>query len=293
MVRCTLDGASRRRRLLYRMVVLALTMLPAPMAGAQDVVKPLKSGRLAVSFAYHFELLDAALQRSIPRYGAYVERPFTEPMSPLRDQKEGVTGELINILIAEPGIPALDGGMIRVPIALDRGLHGTRIAFITKGSQGRFDNIKTVDDLRRFTVGQGVGWGDVKVYEHNRIQVETAPNYESLLNMLQFGRFDLFPRGAAEVAGEFAAYREQHPGLAIEQNLVIKYRFPQFFYVSRNAARVAERIVHGLMEMQHDGEFDAIFHKHFGRIIDDLKINQRVVIELDNPFLPPETRVTP
>jgi hypothetical protein len=251
-----------------------------------DVVKPLKAGRLAVSFAYHYELLDEALKRSVPAYGAYREEPFLETMSAGRDQIEGPRGELINLLIANVGIAALDDGMIHVPVPLDRGLLGTRISFIRQDQQAALDQVKTLEDLRHFTLGQGEGWGDVKILEHNGLKIETATEYRSLLDMLEHDRFTLFPRGATEVIAEYRTYHADHPQLAIEQHLVIRYPNPQYFYVAKNAPRLAERIEHGLKAMLEDGTFDAIYEKHFSAALAELKLDQRTVIELKNPFLP-------
>jgi ABC-type amino acid transport substrate-binding protein len=266
-------------------LLLAAGLLPAT-AAAQDIVKPLKAGRLAVSFAYQFELLDAALQRSVSKYGPYKEEPYLETMSAGRDQIEGPRGELINLLIANVGVSALDDGMIHVPVPLDRGLLGTRISFIRADQQAELDKVKSLEDLRHVMLGQGEGWGDVKILQHNGLGVETAPDYNSLLDMLEKGRFVLFPRGATEVTAEFQTYREKHPNLAIDQRLVIRYPNPQYFYVAKNAPRLAERIEFGLKAMLKDGSFDAIYNKHFAAALAELKLDQRTVIDIENPFLP-------
>ncbi len=277
--------------MLWRYIGILLLLTMTPVAKAVDVVKPLKEERLRVSLAYQFDLLDQALKRSVPKYGPYEERPYTEPMAPARDQREGPRGELINILVAEAGvIRAFDEGMIRIPVSLDKGLHGSRIAFIMKGNQERLNNVKTIEDLRKFTIVQGAGWGDLKVYEHNKIPVSTAVTFDSLLLMLQRGRVELFPRGVNEITAEFDAYRSKFPNLAIEQHLLIKYPFPQYFYVSKSAPRLAERITFGLHEMIKDGSFDALFKKHFAKVIADLQLERRTVIALDNPLLPPSLR---
>ena len=281
-----LGPAAIRRFAAAVVMALGVCFLPAAVQAQGDVVKPLKAGRLAISFAYHFELLDAALQRSVSRYGPYREEPYLETMSAGRDQIEGPRGELINLLVANVGIAALDDGMIHVPVPLDRGLLGTRISFIRHDMQAQLGQVKTLEDLRRVSLGQGEGWGDVKILEHNGLTVETAPDYLSLLEMLEHGRFALFPRGATEVIAEFQTYRDKHPDLAIDQHLVIRYPNPQYFYVAKNAPRLAERIEFGLKAMLADGSFDAIYNKHFAAALAELKIDQRTVIEIENPFLP-------
>ena len=288
--RTTSRSLSRRAAIRHLTVAVALAwggFSLSPLARAEDdVVKPLKAGRLAISFAYQYELLDAALKRGVPVYGAYREEPYLETMSAGRDQIEGPRGELINLLIANVGIAALDEGMLHVPVPLDRGLLGTRISFIKKDQQAALDQVKTLEDLQHFALGQGEGWGDVKILAHNGLKIETAPEYSSLLDMLEHGRFVLFPRGATEVVAEFATYHKDHPDLAIDQHLVIRYPNPQYFYVAKNAPRLAERIEYGLKAMLKDGSFDAIYQKHFAAALAELKLEQRTVIQLENPFLP-------
>ena len=114
----TFRRAAIRRLVAVVAIVLGAALLPGAAAAQGDVVKPLKAGRLAVSFAYQYELLDAALQRSVSRYGPYREEPYLETMSAGRDQIEGPRGELINLLIANVGIAALDeGSAIRPDVA--------------------------------------------------------------------------------------------------------------------------------------------------------------------------------
>ena len=67
---------------------------------------------------------------------------------------------------------------------------------------------------------------------------------------------------------------------------MIHYPFPQYFYVSKSEPRLAERLAYGLNQMVEDGTFDAIFDKHFGATLAALKLDQRTIIELENPFLP-------
>jgi ABC-type amino acid transport substrate-binding protein len=176
--------------------------------------------------------------------------------------------------------------MIPVPFPIDKGLLGYRISLVDKHGQDRFSRVNNIEDLRQLRVGQGSGWSDVRIYEHQGIPIETTPDYESLVLMLLHGRFDLFPRGLWEIAPELAAYGRRYPDLVVEQHLLLHYPFFETFYVSRSAPRLASRITAGLERMLADGCFDALFAKQFGKILADLHLRQRVVIELPNPSLP-------
>jgi hypothetical protein len=271
---------------LLRSVFAGLQLALATTSGATDVVKPFKAESDLVRYAYHYELLDAALKRTTAEYGPYVMQPYTEPISSARGAQEAIRGELLNVYFSDVGHRNIDEGMIPIPYPVDKGLLGYRICLITRQNQARIDRIHTIDQLRTLKVGQGRGWGDVKIFEHNRIPLDSTGAYESLFAMLARGRFDLFPRGATEVEQELAAYGPRYPELAIDRHLLIRYPFSQFFYVSKSAPRLAARLEDGLEQMIRDGSFDALFDKHFAKRLARLNLGQRVVIELENPYLP-------
>jgi hypothetical protein len=265
---------------------MLMLIATASSALAIDVVKTLKPQQDTVRYAYHFELLDEVLKKTVAQYGNYVEQPYTAPMSSARQNQEAVEGKLINVLISDVGHQELDEGMIPVQFPIDKGLLGYRVALIAMSNQNKINSVNNIEQLRTLIVGQGTHWGDVRIYEYNHVPIETVANYESLFPMLLRGRFDLFPRGVTEVLPELAAYRGQYPDLAIEEHLLIKYPFAQYFYVSKSELHLAERIKDGLEQMAKDGSFDTLFNKHFAKSLIDLRLGQRTVIELENPFLP-------
>lgn len=91
-------------------------------------------------------------------------------------------------------------------------------------------------------------------------------------------------RGAAE----YAAQHEHHPELAIEQTLLLVYRYPVFFYVSRNSPQLAKRLHAGLEQMQADGSFDRFFFDYYRPVLEQAKLPGRRELWLDPPPLPPQ-----
>ena len=274
-----------RRRFLIGLLMLAF---PPCRVLADDAVRPLESKEFA-SWSiddYELALLREVLERTRPDYGPYEEQPFTEKVSDARVIQLAIDGRLVNILAAGVGQPPLEQQMIPVPFPIDKGLLGWRVSLIDRRNQDRFSRVNNIEELRRFRVGQGSDWADVRIYEYNRIPVETTSNFESLFLMLLHGRFDLFPRGLSEIARELAAYGKRYPEIAIEQHLVLHYPFCDAYYVSRSAPHLAARLTAGLERMVADGSFDALFAKYYGKRLADLDLRQRVVIELKNPYLP-------
>lgn len=275
------------RRLLIGLLMLAV--LPCG-AAADDVVKLVTFPRLRPGAInpYDLALLHEALERTRRDYGAYEVQPFTEDVSFGRAIELAIEGRLVNVLSAGVGqsAPSPERDMIPVAFPIDKGLLGYRVAFIDRRSQDRLSRVHGIEELRQLRVGQGSGWGDVRIYEHERIPVETTYDYESLVLMLLHGRFDLFPRGLWEVAPELAEYGTRYPDLAVEQHLLLHYPFFEAFYVTRSTPRLADRLTAGLERMVADGSFDVFFARHFRKLLADLNLRQRVVVELENPFLP-------
>lgn len=275
------------RRLLIGLLMLAI--LPC-WAAADDVVKLVTFPRVRPGAInpYDLALLHEKLERTRRDYGAYELQPFTENVSVGRAIELAIEGRLVNVLSAGVGqsAPSPEQDMIPVPFPIDKGMLGYRVALIDRRNRDRLSRVHGIEDLRQLRVGQGSGWGDVRIYEHERIPVETTYDYESLVLMLLHGRFDLFPRGLWEVAPELAAYATRYPDLAVEQHLLLHYPFLEAFYVSRSSPRLAGRLTAGLERMVADGSFDALFAGHCRKLLADLHLRQRVVIELENPFLP-------
>ena len=233
-----------------------------------------------------WDFLIAALNHTTPTYGPYVIDAYSEPMSTQREIEEVISGRLINVIASDPGHPDLNAQSIPIAIPIDKGLLGYRVALIRRDNQARINEVNDIQGLRLLSLGQGQDWGDVPVYRFNRIPLVTASHYDQLFPMLVHRRFDLFPRGALEITPELISFRTQYPEMAIDTHLLIRYPYAQFFYVNKSDPLIAQRIKDGLEAMRKDGSFDALFQKSFGQAIADLHLERRVVIELNNPFLP-------
>jgi hypothetical protein len=281
----------RRRSLTALMAILCCSLVGGvSLAEAQsnallqpeDVVRRPEYGRFLVSEKYTYQLLDAALERSVERYGPYRAEPLLTETSVARLRKEAVKGDLVNVLVGPP----VSDDVFPIDIPLDKGLMGYRVAFIRANEQGRVDQVRDIEDLRQLRVGHGAQWFDTPILEHNNLNVVKAMELEPLFQMLEHGRFDLLPRGITELLPEYDHYVKGSPTLAIDQHLLIHYPQAKYVYVSPSAPRLAQRIRYGLEEMQKDGSFDRLFDRYFSRPIADLRLGQRTLIELDNPSLP-------
>jgi hypothetical protein len=189
-------------------------------------------------------------------------------------------------MASNAGHPELNAAAIPVPIPIDKGLLGYRVALITRDEQAELDTIHDLAGLRTLRIGQGADWGDIPVYRAAGVPLVTASRYDLLFAMLADHRFEMFPRGIVEIMQEMKAFHPRYPEMQIDTHLLIRYPYAQFFYVNRSDPLLAKRILDGLEAMLKDGSFEALFRKQYSNGIADLHLDRRVVIDLKNPSLP-------
>lgn len=236
-------------------------------------------------------VLRAALQHTAASHGAFTVTAWHEPMSVARMVQELAKPKGSINIIARATDRELESRFQPIRIPIDRGLMGMRLLLVRKSDLPRFAAVRTLQDLRRLSAGQGLGWVDARVLSAAGISVVETPRPENLYGMLEAARFDFFPRALDEAPGEFDANRKARPGIVIEPTLLLRYPLPRYFFVRRDAegAKLAERITAGMEAMLRDGSLLALFRKHKGPLVEQAQLGKRHVIELQNPALPPET----
>ena len=176
-----------------------------------------------------------------------------------------------------------------VYIPLFRGLLGMRVAIVKAQNRELFRSVTSLQDLKRFTAGQGKTWPDTKILKANQLPVVTTLKYPNLFPMLEGERFDYFPRGVNEPWDEIANHSELN--LTVEPHLVIKYTAPLYFFVNKNSHTLHKQLNDALNEMIADGTFNAMFlaDSQVQTVLSKANLSSRRVIELDNPTLSSNT----
>ena len=179
--------------------------------------------------------------------------------------------------------------MLPIRIPMYKGLLGYRIFMIKSGSQGKFSGIQSISDLNRISIGQGRFWADTEILESNGVEVIKVTQYDSLFHMLDGGRFDAFPRGIHEPWDEMPRWPDLQ--LDVEENLMLAYMNPFYFFVSKNKPELAEKVELGLRLAIEDGSFDRYFLNYptIKSVLSKSNVKNRHIISLTNPLLPSET----
>lgn len=169
-----------------------------------------------------------------------------------------------------------------VPFPIMKGAFGLRLALVHNTQKNQFESVKTVEDLQFFIPGQMHIWTDAKIFKHNDINVYDSPSYEVLFEMLAKKRFDYFPRAIVEVGAELAG-RTEMP-ITLDQHILIHYPTALYFYTY--SQQLSELVLTGLDTIVKSGEFEQLFQAHHATQMQHLKLEQRTVINLENPFAP-------
>ena len=234
---------------------------------------------------YTIKIVELALARVDTRYKVQIDADQTRTQA---RYIEDVNAGKVDLMWAATD-ENFEKVLLPVRIPLLKGLLGHRIFLIHKNDQYKFDQVNTLEDLKRLKLGQGTTWADTKILESNGLSVVKTNKYESLLYMLDGGRFDAFPRGIQEPWTEV----NKIPGLqlAVEKRIMLVYKMPFYLFVARDNRKLARDLEEGLNSIIADGTFDQVFFADpsIRKAVELADLKNRKVFYLDNPNLPPET----
>ena len=237
-------------------------------------------------YAYHWRVLRAALEVTRSKYGDYrlePGQPMSEKLQVVEMQRPQVG---LNTLVLD-ATQTLEEVLLPVKIPVDKGLLGYRVFLIQAEDQPRFAGVQSLEQLRQLRFGQQREWSDVAVYQAAGLPVVTGSSYEGLFHMLMLRRFDAFGRGVSEVNGELAHWRKQYPQMTIENELLLYYPLPVYFWFARtDEGRLrAQRVEEGMRTLMADGTLDRLFSEEYAATIQQLGLDSRRTLKIANPHL--------
>ena len=271
---------------MYKLLISCLVLLIAGATQANDLVIRVNDNGTDPNAAYSLKMIQLAIDHIDTKYKIEVVR---DNFSQTRVNEEVRTNGVLNMVWASSEA-TIESELHPIRICLYKGLLGYRIFIINKSNQYKFDQVNSLDDLRKLTVGQGKTWADTKILQANGFKVIAATKYPNLFYMLDGGRFDAFPRGVHEPFGELAQ-RPELKDLTVEKKLMISYRMPFYLFTSNENKKLAADINLGLERAIADGSFDQLFYNdpNVKDVLAKANMKERKVFYIDNPLLSKET----
>jgi hypothetical protein len=234
---------------------------------------------------YKIELIVEAFEITRPEFGHY-EISVIKGENP-NDQRKALLvseGKLINLVWANPGSPISKAKVTEIPVDILYGLLGYRIC-LKNANHSALNNVESLKSLMNIKIGQSEEWPDVNIYRANQIKPVLTSGLSSLFEMLGYKRFDCLPLGANEVVHVYEEKKQQYPFLAIDDQLLIYYKFPLYFYISKAHPKIAARLELGLKKLQANGDFQAIFRHYHEHDLKILNLRNRHLVCLESPFI--------
>ncbi|WP_420936065.1 amino acid ABC transporter substrate-binding protein [Alteromonas sp. A081] len=175
---------------------------------------------------------------------------------------------------------------IRIPIA--KGLIGLRVFAIQSQKSAKFSQIESIADLRELVPIQGEDWPDTKILQANGFNVFTVPEFDKAYDFLSQGKGDFFPRSVIEITPELDTLGKS-ANISLEPSLAIYYPTAMYYFVSNNNKTLAHLIETGLRRAIDDGSFETFFQSTYMPILNELNMDERTILTIDNPLLPDDT----
>lgn len=232
---------------------------------------------------YNNQLLALALDKTVVTHGSYQLVP-SKPMNLKRAMEEIVKGKLVNFLVK---LSANKDDLSRfgyVNFPVDLGIVGYRAFFVSPKSLDAFKKIQNLNELKAFSIVQGLGWLDTKILRNSGFKVIEGTSYEGLFNMVAKSRVDLFPRGVNEIYYEHQQ-RIDNIQLIPDASIVLYYPLPRFFFTHKNNAAAIERIQTGLEIAYKDGSLKALWYKYYHQSLDFVALKKSKILRIENPFI--------
>lgn len=235
-------------------------------------------------YEYDRQLLDLALKKTEQKYGPYKLVPSEAGANTRRCQIDAETGRYENFFFKQSVTPDLLKTLAHIPFPIDRGIVGYRVAFISNETKEKLTHIKTIDDLKKLTVLQGIGWPDAEILEQHGFTVFLTGYYEPMFKMIARNRADLFLRGANELLDEWKSHKTIKD-LTYDQTIVIHYLLPRFFFTTKTNTEAIKRVQEGIMIAYHDGSLIKLWQDNYQASIDFASLKNRKIFELDNHLI--------
>lgn len=235
--------------------------------------------------AYNIALLHLAMEKTKDKYGPYRMQGIPQMNTPrsLYAASLNIYPNLV-LEISYDESHVKKGDLTYVDFPVDLGVVGIRVCFVNQALKADVSKVKTLEELKKYTIGQGVGWADTTVLRANGFKVIEVATYEGLFKMVSAGRVDLFCRGVNEIFDEYNTFKYL-PGLAVDESFVIVYPLPRFYFISSRNQLAKERIEEGLQIAYRDGSLMQLWSAHYASSLAFAHLKERRIFHLQNPLI--------
>jgi hypothetical protein len=278
----------RRRLLLSGGLTLGVGRLsmasPPGLRCAAELRLPVGSRQADQRNEFSLQLLAAALEAAGCASTLDVRGDFNQPDG-LRALREGRLDVGVAASVLDPS-----AGVRFVHEPIRRGLLGLRLLVCKVSRAAEMASLRSLAELRRrCVIGYGADWSDLGEYRRLGLRVATSDSYAGLFELLHSGQVDLLSRGVNEVWDEVDSGEHGRGELMAVPRIGLSYPLDDYFVVRPDAPELQAAIGEGLLALQRDGRYRALFEQHFRLAIRRSELAHRQLFPLTG--YRPDTRV--
>lgn len=244
------------------------------------IIYPRTEARPISDFGY--KVLNLAMMKSGRPYRIILSEQY---MNENRARAELAKG---NISIIDQGFDSyLENNYEPVYFPIDLGLSGYRSIIVRNKNSAAFEHLRSLDELRKMSAGQAVGWVDNNILRANGVRVIES-EFEHLFSMLHRERFDYLPLGVGEANTFLVRYHDVMPDAKIVDGVLLHYPLSRLFFCRQGDYELRDALFDGLVSAYNDGSLNALINEviRFNGLEDfNLFISGVTLIQLDNPYL--------
>jgi len=173
------------------------------------------------------------------------------------------------------------GTYLVVPHAICGGILGCRVLIVRYGEQDQFAHL-SISELKQRIAGIPGTWADAELLRQNGFKVLEQGTLAQQFLLLQEGQCDFIPLGINEAQSLLDDYAHEMGRLSIEPSLMLYYPLPIVFYIHPAQPKLQKAIQKGLVQIDHSGELESIYQKHYGEAVLRMNPKQRKMIPIVN-----------
>jgi hypothetical protein len=235
----------------------------------------------AYSNHYYEELLQLALTKTEDSYGKTTIKFY--PFTTGRERQRAILKNNSGLdVIWSPTSKIREQQLLAVKFNLLPNLSDYKILLIRKEDKEKFLSVKKLADLRNFKAGTGLHWQDTHILQKNNMPAVKSWNYDSMFKMMSAKRFDYMIRGVEEIWSELELHSTS--SFMAEENLLIHYKLPVYFFVHPNNTELATRLKTGLELAEKDGSLHKLSLNlpAFKKGYEEIHNKQRTLINMES-----------
>jgi hypothetical protein len=235
-------------------------------------------------YEYDHAVIRLALEKTRKEHGEFVLRETPIGQNSQRSMLTLTNNRYANYIIKYSMSNKLPDGLIAIPFPVDLGIVGYRVGFVSQDTKEKLKAVKTLEDLQRFEVIQGIGWLDPLILEHHGFKVRKGEDFNAMFSMVALNRSDIFLRGANELLGEWQTH-QSIPKLTYDETISVYYPLPRFLITSEENTELAARVHEGLLRAFDDGSLMKLWEEKYLASVEFADLKTRKIFRLTNPYI--------